>query len=131
MLFVSSIWALISSLFFSLFSHCIQINFAVESFSVGDLGWQIMTWVLLVNVCCQSVKIYMLWPAEEPKYSPASYAVVASDGELWATWFFSSSWKQAVSGFCKTDMYEDFHIVIMTFYLRLNSSWDNILKHNS
>lgn len=57
----------------------------------------------------------MSWPAEEPKYSPASYAVVEDDGELWATWFVTSSWKQAVSGFCKTDMYEDFHIVIMKF----------------
>lgn len=66
----------------------------------------------------QSLKICVSWPAEEQKYSLASYRVVEDDGELWATWFVSNSWKQAVSGFYETDTYEDFHIVIMKFYLK-------------
>lgn len=119
MLYVSSIWALISSLFFSLFSHwhsdklrCGKLFCRWFRVTDHDMG------VLFVNTCYQSVKICMLWPAEEPKYSPASHTVVESDGEVWATWLFSGSWKRAVSGFCKTDMYEDFYIVMMKFYLK-------------
>lgn len=66
--------------------------------------------------------------AEELKHSPVPYTVMEDSGELWATWFINSLWKKAVNGFCKTDMYDDFHLVVIKFYFKisLGTSFQNI-----
>lgn len=51
-----------------------------------------------------------------------------SNGELWATWFIGSVWKQAVNGFCKTDLCDDFRLVVIKFYFKINQTMEQIFK---